>query len=73
MFGFYENGDQVLVISAPLYGGALLGQQGTIVAWDGTSPNPFPECLRVEFEDGFTCFLDKATVTPVRAYHWHFY
>ncbi len=67
MFGFYENGDQVLVTSAPVYGGALLGQQGTIVAWDGTSPNPCPECLRVLFADGFICFLDEEKVTLVGA------
>jgi hypothetical protein len=55
-------GDKVCVISAPLYGDALLGQLGTIVSWDSKTNNPFPECLLIRFADGYTCFLCKDKV-----------
>jgi hypothetical protein len=69
----FNDSDKVRVISASLHGGALLGRIGTIVFWDtssdtwigGSSENPFPERLRIEFESGFRCWLHKDTVTPV--------
>ena len=56
--------DKVCVISAPLYGGALLGQLGTIVSWDSDFKNPFPKCL-IRFADGYSCFLHQDKVKLV--------
>jgi hypothetical protein len=57
-------GDKVCVISAPLYGGALLDQLGTIVSWDSDFKNPFPKCL-IRFADGYSCFLYQDKVKLV--------
>jgi hypothetical protein len=37
----------------------LLGQLGAIVSWDSDFNNPFPECLFIQFGDGYACFLRK--------------
>jgi hypothetical protein len=51
-------GDRVVVTKQVPYGGALFLQEGRVIRWDSKwQANPFPDHVRVQFADGYICFL----------------